>query len=43
MKVFAMYVGSDVASPDIVRIARAYGVFETIEPNWWGRQAFLNE
>lgn len=43
MKVFAMYVGSDLASPDIVRIARAYGVFEAIEPKWWGRQAFLTD
>ena|SRR5690349_4801375 len=43
MKVFAMYVGSDLASPDIVRIARAYGVFEAIESKWWGRQAFLTD
>jgi len=41
MKVFAMYVGSDLAPPDIIRIARAYAVFDTIEPTWWGREAFL--
>lgn len=43
MKVFAMYVGSDLAPPDLVRIARAYGIFEVIEPGWWGREAFLND
>lgn len=43
MKVFAMYTGSDLASADVVRIARAYGVFETIEPKWWGREAFLSD
>jgi hypothetical protein len=43
MKVFAMYTGSDLASAEVVRIARAYGVFETIEPKWWGREAFLND
>lgn len=43
MKVFAMYVGSDLAPPDVVRIARAYAVFDTIEPKWWGRDAFLSD
>jgi hypothetical protein len=43
MKVFAMYTGSDLASAEVVRIARAYGVFETIEPKWWGREAFLSD
>jgi len=41
MKVFAMYVGSDLAPAEVVRIARAYGVFELIEAKWWGREAFL--
>jgi hypothetical protein len=43
MKVFAMYVGSDLAPAEVVRIARAYGVFEGIEPKWWGREAFLSD
>lgn len=43
MKVFAMYVGSDLAPPDVVRIARAYAMFDTIEPKWWGRDAFLSD
>jgi hypothetical protein len=43
MKVFAMYTGSDLASAEVVRIARAYGVFETIEATWWGREAFLSD
>ena len=43
MKVFAMYVGSDLAPAEVVRIARAYGVFEVIEPKWWGREAFLSD
>ena len=43
MKVFAMYTGSDLASAEVVRIARAYGVFEIIEPTWWGREAFVND
>lgn len=41
IKVFAMYVGSDLAPAEVVRIARGYGVFEIIEPKWWGREAFL--
>lgn len=43
LKVFAMYTGSDLAPPEVVRIARAYGVFEIIEPTWWGREAFLTD
>lgn len=43
LKVFAMYIGSDLAPPEVVRIAHAYGVFEIIEPTWWGREAFLND
>ena len=43
LKVFAMYTGSDLAPAEIVRIAHAYGVFEIIEPTWWGREAFLND
>jgi hypothetical protein len=43
MKVFAMYTGSDLAPAEVVRIARAYGIFETIEPTWWGREAFLSD
>ena len=43
LKVFAMYTGSDLAPPEVVRIARAYGVFEIIEPTWWGREAFLSD
>jgi hypothetical protein len=43
MKVFAMYTGSDLASAEVVRIARAYGVFEIVEPTWWGREAFVND
>jgi hypothetical protein len=43
MKVFAMYTGSDLAPAEVVRIARAYGLFETIEPKWWGREAFLSD
>jgi hypothetical protein len=43
MKVFAMYVGSDLAPPDVVRIARAYAMFDSIEPKWWGRDAFLSD
>jgi hypothetical protein len=43
MKVFAMYVGSDLAPPDLVRIARAYRTFEVIERGWWGREAFLSD
>lgn len=43
LKVFAMYTGSDLASPEVVRIARAYGVFEIVEPKWWGREAFLSD
>jgi hypothetical protein len=43
MKVFAMYTGSDLASAEVVRIARAYGIFEVIEPTWWGREAFVND
>ena len=43
LKVFAMYTGSDLAPPEVVRIARAYGVFEIIEPKWWGREAFLSD
>lgn len=41
MKVFAMYVGSDLAPAEVVQIARAYGIFEIIEAKWWGREAFL--
>lgn len=43
MKVFAMYTGSDLAPAEVVRIARAYGVFDLIEPKWWGREAFLSD
>jgi hypothetical protein len=43
LKVFAMYTGSDLAPAEVVRIARAYGVFEIIEPTWWGREAFLSD
>jgi hypothetical protein len=43
MKVFAMYTGSDLAPPEVVRIAHSYGVFEIIEPTWWGREAFLSD
>ena len=43
LKVFAMYIGSDLASAEVVRIAHAYGIFEIIEPTWWGREAFLND
>jgi len=43
LKVFAMYTGSDLAPADVVRIARAYGVFDIIEPKWWGREAFLSD
>jgi hypothetical protein len=43
LKVFAMYAGSDLAPADVVRIANAYGVFEIIEPTWWGREAFLSD
>ena len=43
LKVFAMYIGSDLAPPDVVRIAHAYGIFEIIEPTWWGREAFLTD
>ncbi len=41
MKVFAMYVGSGLAPTEVARIARAYRIFTVIEPEWWGRQAFL--
>jgi hypothetical protein len=43
LKVFAMYTGSDLAPAEVVRIARTYGVFEIIEPRWWGRDAFLGD
>ena len=43
LKVFAMYTGSDLAPPEVVRIAHAYRVFENIEPTWWGREAFLSD
>jgi len=43
LKVFAMYIGSDLAPAEVVRIAHAYGVFEIIEPTWWGREAFLSD
>jgi hypothetical protein len=43
LKVFAMYVGSDLAPAEVVRIAHAYGIFEIIEPTWWGREAFLSD
>ena len=43
LKVFAMYIGSDLASAEVVQIAHAYGIFEIIEPTWWGREAFLND
>jgi hypothetical protein len=43
LKVFAMYTGSDLAPAEVVRIARAYGIFDIIEPNWWGREAFLSD
>lgn len=43
LKVFAMYIGSDLAPPEVVRIAHAYGVFELIESTWWGREAFLTD
>jgi hypothetical protein len=38
-----MYIGSDLASAEVVGIAHAYGIFEIIEPTWWGREAFLND
>ncbi|MGH8850825.1 MAG: hypothetical protein ACREYD_07515 [Casimicrobiaceae bacterium] len=41
MKVFAIYVGSGLAPKEVARIAHAYRVFGVIEPEWWGRQAFL--
>jgi hypothetical protein len=43
LKVFAMYAGSDLAPAEVVRIARAYGIFDIIEPKWWGREAFLSD
>jgi hypothetical protein len=43
LKVLAMYTGSDLVPPDVVRIAHAYGIFELIEPTWWGREAFLSD
>ena len=43
LKVFAMYTGSDLAPAEVVRIARAYGIFDIIEPKWWGREAFLSD
>lgn len=43
LKVFAMYTGSDLAPAEVVRIAHDYGIFETIEPTWWGREAFLTD
>jgi hypothetical protein len=43
LKVFAMYIGSDLAPAEVVRIARDYGIFAIIEPKWWGREAFLSD